>query len=135
MNIIGAFDEGRIKTFIPRGNSILISITSHESTLSKVDKKWYKRLGLIFDDVDRKTPYSMTEEDAEKILDFVVENLGCDVFVNCQAGLSRSPAVVVDLEQIFNMRDVSDKYPHHNKFVKNMIKDVWFKRVWEGKEE
>jgi len=45
--------------------------------------------------------------------------------------ISRSTGIVVALEQIFNAQDVSDAYPHHNRFVKNMIRDTWFKRIWK----
>jgi predicted protein tyrosine phosphatase len=128
MNIIGAFDKGRIETFVPRPDSILISITSQQGEFPHLNSKWKDVLYLKFDDDEK----DMIEEDAKKILDFVIKNIGCDVFVNCEAGLSRSPAVVVALEQIFNARDLTDFYKHHNKFVKNKIKDVWFRNIWKN---
>jgi len=72
----------------------------------------------------------MQDKHAEQILEFAVEHIDKDIFINCDAGLSRSPGVLVALEQIFNGRDLSYEHRFHNKFVKNKIRDVWFKRIW-----
>lgn len=148
MKIIGAFDRGRVSTLEPRKNSALIMVTGYYTSIDgdkpefpKVSHKWDKKLGLIFDDVDGReidignSSNVMQDSQAEQILDFVVENIDKDIFVSCDAGLSRSPGIVVALEQIFNSRDVSNAYPHHNHFVKNKIRDVWFKRIWYGKDD
>jgi len=141
MNIIDAFDRGTISNIEPRKNSVLISITSNQHSHPKVSNDWCKILRLKFDDVDGRvteigdSTNVLTEKQAKEILDFVVENIDKDFFVNCDAGISRSTAIVVALELIFNGRDFSDKYPYHNKFVKNRIKDVWFKTIWNKKDE
>ena len=141
MKIIGAFDRSRVSGFEPRSNSVLIMITSCEySDFPEVSQGWSNILRLRFDDTVGtintigNASNVMTEEQAKQILDFVIENINCDIFVNCDAGLSRSPAVVVALEQIFNARDISTNYPHHNRFIKNRIRDVWFKTIWKGRE-
>jgi len=93
-------------------------------------------LQIKFDDVENgfglkdKKYTAMTEYDAETILDFVIRNIDKDIFISCDAGMSRSPGVLVALEQIFNSKDVTDDYPYHNRYVKNKIRDVWFRRVW-----
>ena len=141
MNIIGAFDRSRVSELEPRANSVLISITSEESEHPDVDNHWKDILRLKFDDVEGRmldiegASNVLTDEQAEEILDFVIENIESDFFVNCDAGISRSTGVVVALELIFNSRDVSDRYPYHNRYVKNKIRDTWFKRIWKGKEE
>lgn len=141
MKIIGAFDRGRVSTLEPRKESILIMITSEGAKFPKINDMWYKVLKLKFDDVEGReseigsSSNVMQEDHAEKILDFVIDNINCDIFISCDAGLSRSPGIVVALEQLFNSNDVTDRYPHHNKFVKNKIRDIWFKRIWYGKEK
>lgn len=139
MNIIDAFDRGRVEGLQPRPNSALIMITSPESKFPSVNGKWSQILKLKFDDIEwrdgkeqlQKELYEpMNEGHAKQILDFVITNIDKDIFISCDAGLSRSPAVLVALEQIFNARDVSNAYPHHNRFVKNMIRDTWFKHIW-----
>ena len=136
MNVIGAFDRGRVATLEPRPNSVLIMMTSVNSEFPVLNNHWSSILKLKFDDVEGKecdignSSNVMQDSHAEQILDFVIENIDKDIFVSCDAGLSRSPGVVVALELIFNSRDVSDEYPHHNKFVKNKIRDVWFKKIW-----
>lgn len=137
MNIIGAFDRSRVVELEPRANSVLISITSYGNTHPKLNSKWKHVLGLVFDDIEgRDTDIGessnvISDKQAKQILDFVIEHIDCDFFVNCDAGISRSTGVVVALELIFNSRDVSKDYPYHNRFVKNRIRDVWFKSLWE----
>ena len=141
MKIIGAFDKSSVKELEPRPYSILIRLTSYDSEFDELNGKWYKTLELKFDDVDRRqteidgAANVMKDKQAEQILDFVIKNIECDIFVHCDAGLSRSPGVVVALEEIFNARSVSYDYPHYNRYVKNKIKDVWFKRLWFGEED
>jgi len=134
INIIGAFDRATAKDLNPRkGRSVLISITAPASEFVQLQDGWSDVLRLKFDDVDHEDgqDYEMFSDiQAEQILDFVIRNSDKDIFVNCDAGISRSTAVVVALEQIFNAKDVSDDWPHHNKYVKNKIRDIWFKRIW-----
>lgn len=115
-------------------------ITSPEADFPLVDGKWNDILQIKFDDVEWREEKNnstnhqlyevISENQAKQILDFAVKNIDKDIFISCDAGLSRSPAVLVALEQIFNAKDVSDAYPHHNRFVKNMIRDTWFKTIW-----
>ena len=141
INIIGAFDRSRVAELEPRVNSVLISITSQESEHPKVDGKWKDILKLKFDDVEGREKdigdamNTISEKQAKNILDFVINHIDCDFFVNCDAGISRSTGVVVALELIFNSRDVSNNYPYHNRFVKNKIRDVWFKTIWEERKK
>jgi len=141
MNIIGAFDRSRVSELEPRANSVLICITSDNSKHPKLNKRWSEILYLKFDDVEGReadigtAANVMQDSHAEQILDFAVKNIDKDIFINCDAGLSRSPGVLVALEQIFNGVDLSYDYRFHNKFVKNKIRDIWFKRIWFGKED
>ena len=136
MNIIGAFDRSRVSELEPRANSVLICITSETSKHPEVDSKWSDILYLKFDDVEGKeaeiggASNVMQDGDALDILDFAVSNIDKDFFISCDAGISRSPGVLVALEMIFNGRDLSDEWRFHNKFVKNKIRDMWFKQIW-----
>jgi len=138
MNIIGAFDRSQISDLVPReGRSVLITITSPNNDFAELHKNWSDVLRLKFDDAtngDGKGKVLISEEQAFLILNFCIRNLDKDFFVNCDAGISRSTAVVVALELIFNSRDISNeyRYQYHNKYVKNVIKDAWFKKLWWG---
>jgi len=137
MNLIKAFDRSQVSGLEPRPNSVLIIITSPNSEFPELSKKWMEVLQIKFDDVENgfglkdKKYTAMTDYDAETILDFVIRNIDKDIFISCDAGMSRSPGVLVALEQIFNSRDVTEAYPYHNRYVKNKIRDVWFRRVWK----
>lgn len=136
MNLIKAFDRSQVSGLEPRPNSVIIMITSMNSEFPKLSDKWDKILAIQFDDVEngfglkdnKYTP--MSERQAERILNFVIENIDKDIFISCDAGMSRSPGILVALEQIFNSRDVTEAYPYHNRYVKNKIRDVWFKKIW-----
>lgn len=136
MNLIKAFDRSQVSGLEPRPNSVLIIVTSPNSEFPKLSQKWKEFLLLKFDDVENgyglkdKAFKPMSNDDAKNILDFVIRNIDTDIFISCDAGMSRSPGILVALEQIFNGRDVSDTYPYHNRYVKNKIRDVWFKRIW-----
>lgn len=113
-------------------------MTSANSDFPKVNENWKDILKLKFDDIagrdlEMMDMYAMQDEHAKKILDFAIKYINYDIFVSCDAGISRSPGVVVALEQIFNSQDVSDAYKYHNRFVKNKIRDVWFKSIWRKK--
>ena len=132
MHIIGAFDRSRVSDLVPRKNSVLIQITSLNDDFPKVHRNWKAILKLKFDDNydgdTNSTP--ITDKQAKQLLDFVTSHIESDVFVNCDAGISRSPAVVVALEQIFNCNDVRKNYPHYNRYVKDKIIKVWFENIW-----
>ncbi len=137
MNLIKAFDRSQVSGLEPRPNSVLIIITSPNSEFPTLSQKWTGVLQIKFDDVENgfglkdKQYEAMTENQAKQILDFVIENIDKDIFISCDAGMSRSPGVLVALEQIFNSKDVTEDYPYHNRYVKNKIRDVWFRRIWK----
>ena len=139
MNIIGAFDRFRVSGLEPRTNSVLISITSENSEHPSFKSGWFKILKIKFDDVEGRNldigdaSNVMRVEHAMQILDFAIENIDKDFFINCDAGISRSTGVLVALEQIFNGRDVSNRYPFHNKYVKEKIKATYYKTIWLGR--
>lgn len=134
MNIIGAFDRSRVSDLVPRKNSVLIQITCLDDEFPKLNQKWTDILRLKFDDNYDGDLFSapITDKQAKQILQFSIEHIDKDMFINCDAGISRSPAIVVALEQIFNSNDVRKAYPHYNRYVKNKITDVWFRNIWNG---
>ena len=62
---------------------------------------------LFFDDVEGNEKNCMTREDAEKIIDFVNQNLNTvnEIIVHCGAGVSRSAGVCAALMLIVNGDD------------------------------
>jgi len=128
MNIAGAFSRMQIKKIKPRENSILISVTDSDESHTSLEGQWKSILRLKFDDIHVKSLNEgkfhlkgMTDNDARKILDFVMKHKECDIYVNCEAGISRSTGIVVALEALFNNKDFSEVYPCHNPFVREKI--------------
>lgn len=135
MKIIGAFSRSEIENIIePRKSrkSVLISITSPNNShpVPKGDYDAVLRLTFDDEDVDNEKATMMSLDDAYSIIDFALTNVDKDIFVNCDAGLSRSPAVVVALEELFNSNDIKSRYPLFNRFVYKRIKDCWFYVCW-----
>jgi predicted protein tyrosine phosphatase len=116
----------------PHRGSVLISITNKDRKHPKV-KGFEEILRLHFGDTEEKNDGGITRDDATEIIDFAMTHRNKEIWINCDAGMSRSAGVVVALEEIFNSKDYKDKYEYYNKEVYRMIKDVWFDRCWWGK--
>ena len=134
MNIIDIFSHATASTLVPRKTrkGILILISSREDKPVKLNDGWYKVLQYVFDDADKPsdTNNPFTIEMAQNMLSILIENIDADIFIACQAGISRSAGIAVALEEIFNSRDASHRYPNYNKYIKNMVKDAFYKKIW-----
>jgi predicted protein tyrosine phosphatase len=82
-------------------------------------------LSLCFDDITKQLGdyFLMTEQDADKILDFVLDTKVELICVHCEAGISRSAAVASALDLLFNQRDDIATDPHFfpNIHVKSLL--------------
>lgn len=126
MNIIGAFDRETISTLTPDNNSVLILVTNFNTQFPTVNKHWADVLKLKFDDSYETNIHNtpISSKQANQILEFAIQHIDKNIYVSCDVGMSRSPAIVVALEEIFNSNDVSDYYHHYNHYVKNKITEV-----------
>ena len=131
MRIAGVFDRFTISNINPRPGNVLISITEPNSEFPSLKKGWEDVLRLKLRDTENND--SITTEQAIEILDFVVNHQDKYIFINCDAGLSRSAGIRVALEFIFNHRDVSLNYPLHNKHIRDKIIETFYKRIWNGR--
>ncbi len=88
---------------------IVISITDVEDTINKFhnNPKIKSILRLQFDDVDKGKLNCMTEDDANKIINFVDRYINSvdTIIVHCGAGVSRSAGVAAALMLILNGSD------------------------------
>ena len=136
MDILAVAQHVAVNMELSGPGKLLISITEPGEQQIKFRQHWDDILHLQFDDIDRPTaPVAFlgekasrnlilfTENQAGKILDFVQENSENIkmLVVHCYAGISRSVAVKVALEQIINDKDVYKRYPLHNKHVCDII--------------
>lgn len=76
----------------------IISISSHDKDIIKFS---CKSLNLQFDDVLEGEPHCMTEEDANKIVEFV-KSTSLPITVQCEGGVSRSAGVSAAIEEFCN---------------------------------
>lgn len=134
-----AFDRNNVQDLRPYPKAVLISITAVNNDHPPLDDGWDDILYLKFDDVkDSDEGQLMTIEQGAEVIDFVIKNIDCAIFVNCDAGLRRSPAVIFALEHIFNkytIDELLDRHPtyrYYNKWVFHQILDAWHKRLWLG---
>lgn len=103
---------------------LVISISSHEQPTNAIpsNDNCVDKLFLKFDDKSYETQETlahyegtvnpMKEEDAKKILDFVLKYKDDvnDIIVHCEAGISRSPAVAIALSEILNGKEHTERY-------------------------
>lgn len=99
----------------------VISITEPGAPYVQLHSNWKDILRLSFHDTNTELPnvILISGSDGELINKFVMVNYRQiqHLVVHCSAGLSRSPGVLVALEEIYNGRDVSKEYPLYNKLV------------------
>lgn len=108
---------------------------------------WFKKehpnvLNLEFDDVTQDLNWNghlfeaMTEEQAEKCIDFIENNIGKTFYVHCKAGISRSGAIsqfILDFfnrDKIYNQDDFNffNRHIRPNNFVLTLLKRTYYKR-------
>ena len=99
---IKVISKSNLDTTIP---DAIISISSHDKDIIKFS---CKSLNLQFDDVLESEPNCMTEEDANKIVEFV-KSANLPITVQCEGGVSRSAGVAAAIEEFYN----------------NAISDLW----------
>ncbi len=80
-------------------NTIVISITGCNSPDANLKVQFKDVLFLKFDDIEKSTKgwlrkyKPISQEQADQIIDFVLNNDARFIFCHCDAGISRSPAV------------------------------------------
>lgn len=102
---------------------------------------FYKILNITFDDFDyneinkldsvKKTypnVISFNKSIAKKIIEFVSINKNNvnTIIIHCTAGVSRSPAILIALNDIFHFNTIKykEKYPSYNKYVYDVMKNI-----------
>lgn len=94
------FGRAVARDFVPKSSEVLISITDPETQDAELQPGWYAILRLKFWDVDAdKGGYKpATDEQIKQIYNFIREHWGHNIYVHCEAGVSRSGAVRQFLE-------------------------------------
>lgn len=139
--IIEAINRNQMEAYIPDIQNIVAiciysSGTGELDTPPRLKDGWKDRLFLRFDDIDPSTPKDVIEtydlklfdkEQATKILSFILETDPNKVIINCDAGISRSVAVKLALEQIFNCVNLflNKRYSSYNRYVAATIINCW----------
>ena len=119
-----------IKEAIPEPNSILISIAGRENYFPQVQAGYKNILKLAFHDIKRELKgFTLFDENhAKQIINFVTSNLPIDtIYLNCEAGISRSAAIRVFLHEILNREFIGNKHPCalYNKHVYSVLKTAY----------
>lgn len=128
---------------VPNDFMAIISIHGNNELEAKIsiENGWATTLFSKFDDIDVEIEgYQVfTKYHAIAILEFV-EGLANvltksgsyvnieKIIINCEAGISRSVAVMVALEKIFNGIDVYNAYPLLNKKVYSTIIEIAYEK-------
>lgn len=128
----------------PRPGTAVISISNPGSPPVNLKEGWEAILRLQFDDVVR--PVSgipdlilFGEQHVRAIQDFLKENHGKDFVIHCEAGVSRSVAIGLYLQDAHEAKLTT--YAIHTTTGANarvhsgLMRDHWIKRLGAEKEE
>lgn len=125
---VQVFNSKVSETFKPEPNSIIIRITSNADFAFMEHRELYKDiLELRFDDISDSHPKedtmlygAMTNEHYQQIKEFIDKNIdSINLFVHCDAGASRSPAVALSvLDYLINDPEQAQQLLHKNKHWK-----------------
>jgi predicted protein tyrosine phosphatase len=114
---------------------VIVAITCPDDEHGKVLDTWDEEriLRLEFDDItelfEYKRPLILFNEDhARKILQHIIRWEPAWAVISCDAGVSRSGAVALGLEHIFNRRDMFKKYLAHNWYVYRILLNTWYEK-------
>lgn len=120
-----------IERVIPGGKSALICITCPNDEGPRLSKNWPAVLRVYVDDIsqDLGRQYVLFDEDhARQIIEFVFGIKPKHLYVNCDAGLSRSAAVVVALYEIILGEYIGNRSECalYNKHIAKVIRNYWY---------
>lgn len=106
---------------------------------------WFKNhhnnvLNLEFDDLTEDFVYkghlfkAMNEEQADKCVEFIENNIGKNIFVHCTAGISRSGALVSFIHDFYNENNCYDRFKNDNSQIRpnnhvlTLLKRAYYKK-------
>lgn len=104
--IRGVFSREEIEALIMSPfNTVLISITDPGTETPFFKTQFEDKLELKFHDIEEESKgfQLFSVEEALEILDFAIEHKNSRFVIHCEAGISRSAAVAVCLENIFGL--------------------------------
>lgn len=116
---------------LPFKGAALISITCPGDSMPKIVPGWEHVLHIEVDDIkeDLGKKYTLFNKDhAGKIITFVFGVRPTFLFINCDAGISRSAGVAVALREIMNNEYIGGqhRYALHNRHITSIILEHWF---------
>jgi predicted protein tyrosine phosphatase len=119
------------KLISPGKRSALICITCPNDEGPRLSSNWPAVLRVYVDDIskDLGKEYTLFDEDhARQVIEFVFGIRPQHLYVNCDAGLSRSAAVVVALYEIIKQEYIGQRSECalHNRHIAKVIRDYWF---------
>jgi len=142
INILSIPDLYRSKDELDKNNTMIIQIQHHDRNEYPVIKMKYAKVNsFIFDDESKGNYGFITEQTAKYIIE-LGKRLSTlnphNIYVCCYAGLSRSPAIAIILNEIlfsetkdsfygFRSADIMDCYKFNNKDIANYIRELYNK--------
>lgn len=103
----------------PEGKAIAIRLDS-QYPLRDLKGNYEGILVKTFEDTEEESVYSMTDQDAKDIVEFVLKNLDVDeIMVHCHYKQGRSPAAAIAIEEFFGgfQSHYEEEFPSINKMV------------------
>ena len=118
----GIYNNHTIKNWIPKGKQPIIigCLSKNEYQTSKIDihHQTTKTKILLLDIEDK---HYLTEENAQQLNNFIVNNEFDEIITFCALGISRSPAIMICISKIIKApiieKIIKENYKNYNKHI------------------
>lgn len=128
-------DDYTVRRYSPKGsNSILIRVLeprykdSGEPYNIYNINKYSNVLKLYFDDLREEPPIKykdrfvvFNKEECMKLINFIHENSFDEVVVHCNAGVSRSSAIMICVSRLLNLSNIEEAIYNNHKYSPNPL--------------
>ncbi len=108
--------------------AVAISIITDESEKFDLNPAWSDSIQLEFEDADDSNPNCFSEEQAEILFNFINKNRNKKLIIHCTAGVSRSAAVALFIEEYLLGNQIElhrSSYCNYNRHVFKLLRNEW----------
>ena len=126
--------------------SIITTPDVQKYHLEEDEEHWFKEdhsnvLNLEFDDCNKDREweghkaYTISEEQAKKIVEFIEKNLGRNFLIHCRAGISRSGAVAKFISMNYHGYNLVNDFTRPNQEVLRKLDRILWERHYDETKE
>jgi len=136
---INVYNKKQVEELQPEPESVLISISCPGKPVN-LKEGWKRILRLEFDDIvsieealiDKLQPF--TNEQRDQVIDFINENKNRNFVIHCDAGISRSVAIGIFIQNKFNGELILHAPTATTTFANSLVLRKLRRKEWDVKD-